>query len=105
MRLDKWNLPQVNSKTQQTSLPQVFCGGDLAGCADTTVESVNDGKIAAWHMHCFLQVILNIYENTSYIILDSSFFFSRTYLLIHLQSCPSSIPTSILLTFQLMSVD
>lgn len=41
--LNAWNLPKVNGKTQQTELSQVFCGGDLAGSADTTVESVNDG--------------------------------------------------------------
>lgn len=55
VELDSWHLPKVDSKTQQTSLPNVFCGGDLAGNADTTVESVNDGKTAAWHMHCYLQ--------------------------------------------------
>uniref|UniRef100_A0A8D8AAX0 Dihydropyrimidine dehydrogenase [NADP(+)] n=2 Tax=Culex pipiens TaxID=7175 RepID=A0A8D8AAX0_CULPI len=53
--LNRWNLPQVDSKTQQTQLPTVFCGGDLAGAAETTVESVNDGKTAAWYMHCYLQ--------------------------------------------------
>lgn len=59
--LNSWNLPKVNSQTQQTELPQVFCGGDLAGLADTTVESVNDGKTAAWFMHCYLQVM---FKNT-----------------------------------------
>lgn len=53
--LDSYNLPKINSKTQQTELSPVFCGGDLAGVADTTVESVNDGKTAAWYMHCYLQ--------------------------------------------------
>ena len=38
-----------------TSLPWVFCGGDLAGVAETAVEAVNDGKIAAWSMHKYLQ--------------------------------------------------
>ncbi|XP_055379483.1 dihydropyrimidine dehydrogenase [NADP(+)] [Condylostylus longicornis] len=57
LSLNEYNLPKVNPKTQQTSLPQVFCGGDLAGCSETTVESVNDGKVAAWHMHCYLQGI------------------------------------------------
>lgn len=56
IKLNNWNLPKVDLKTHQTSLPQVFCGGDLAGVANTTVESVNDGKTAAWFMHCYLQV-------------------------------------------------
>lgn len=54
--LNKWKLPEVNLTTHQTQLPQVFCGGDLAGVANTTVESVNDGKTSAWHLHCYLQV-------------------------------------------------
>ena len=43
-----------------TSLPWVFCGGDLAGVAETAVEAVNDGKIAAWSMHRYLQSLANI---------------------------------------------
>ncbi len=33
----------------------MFCGGDLAGTAETAVEAVNDGKVAAWSIHKFLQ--------------------------------------------------
>ena len=39
-----------------TSERGVFCGGDLAGTAETAVEAVNDGKMAAWTMHSYLQV-------------------------------------------------
>lgn len=53
--LNTWGLPDISEKTQQTSVPQVFCGGDLGGYSGTTVESVNDGKTAAWFMHCYLQ--------------------------------------------------
>ncbi len=45
-----------------TSIEGVFCGGDLAKVASTTVESVNDGKTAAWHMHRFIQVWLKKQE-------------------------------------------
>jgi len=38
-----------------TSEPWVFCGGDLAGTAETAVEAVNDGKVAAWSMHRFIK--------------------------------------------------
>ena len=54
--LDKYNYPVVDLTTMSTSVPGVFCGGDLAKVASTTVESVNDGKTAAWHIHRFLQV-------------------------------------------------
>lgn len=39
-----------------SNVPGVYCGGDIAGSANTTVESVNDGKQASWHIHSYLQV-------------------------------------------------
>lgn len=57
VKLNRWGLPEVDSTSMQSvSNPKVFVGGDLAGLAETTVESVNDGKSAAWYMHCYLQV-------------------------------------------------
>lgn len=56
VKLGAGNLPVVNTETMQSSHPQVWFGGDIAGVAETTVESVNDGKTAAWYMHCFLEV-------------------------------------------------
>lgn len=53
--LDKYNYPIVDLTTMSTSENGVFCGGDLAKIASTTVESVNDGKTAAWHIHRYLQ--------------------------------------------------
>merc|ERR1711881_24900 len=55
VRLDKWGLPDVDSQTGKSSEPWAFFGGDIAGLANTTVESVNDGKTAAWYMHSYLQ--------------------------------------------------
>lgn len=56
VKLNGKNLPIVNLDTMETSEPGVFVGGDLAGISETTVEAVNDGKTAAWHMHCHIQV-------------------------------------------------
>ena len=56
VKLTRWSLPEIDPETMVTSLPNVFCGGDLCGYANTTVESVNDGKQAAWFMHKYLQV-------------------------------------------------
>ncbi|KAK6644995.1 hypothetical protein RUM43_001271 [Polyplax serrata] len=55
LKFNKWGLPEVNDKTMETSEPGVFAGGDIAGVSETTVESVNDGKTAAWHIHKYLQ--------------------------------------------------
>jgi len=56
VQLNGWGTPEVNSETTQTSEPWVFAGGDIAGLANTTVESVNDGKQASWHIHKYIQV-------------------------------------------------
>ena len=51
------NLPLIDLKNMRTSHQRVFCGGDMTGITDTTVEAVNDGKTAAWHIHCTLEDI------------------------------------------------
>lgn len=56
LKFNKWGLPEVDPHTMSSSEPGIFCGGDIAGVANTTVESVNDGKQAAWHIHKYLQV-------------------------------------------------
>ncbi|RVE62031.1 hypothetical protein OJAV_G00173250 [Oryzias javanicus] len=55
VKLTRWGTPEVNTETMQTSEPWVFAGGDVAGLANTTVESVNDGKQASWHIHRYIQ--------------------------------------------------
>lgn len=57
IKFNRWGLPEVNTETMQTSEPWVFCGGDIAGVAQTTVESVNDGKQASWHLHKYIQSV------------------------------------------------
>uniref|UniRef100_A0A8W8J4G9 Dihydropyrimidine dehydrogenase [NADP(+)] n=2 Tax=Magallana gigas TaxID=29159 RepID=A0A8W8J4G9_MAGGI len=60
VKMNRWGTPEVDEQTMQTSEPWVFCGGDLAGVAQTTVESVNDGKQASWHIHKYLQALHGI---------------------------------------------
>lgn len=60
VKLTRWGTPDVNTDTMQTSEPWVFAGGDIAGLANTTVESVNDGKQASWHIHRYVQVNLSL---------------------------------------------
>lgn len=55
LRLSDDGTPLVDHQTMQTSQPWVFCGGDLAGVAETTVEAANDGKTAAWFMHRYIK--------------------------------------------------
>uniref|UniRef100_A0A4W3GZT4 Dihydropyrimidine dehydrogenase [NADP(+)] n=1 Tax=Callorhinchus milii TaxID=7868 RepID=A0A4W3GZT4_CALMI len=55
IKFNRWGFPEIDSETMQASEPWVFAGGDIAGLANTTVESVNDGKQASWHIHKYLQ--------------------------------------------------
>lgn len=55
IKLNRWGTPEINQDTMQTSEPWVFAGGDIAGMANTSVESVNDGKQASWHIHKYIQ--------------------------------------------------
>ncbi|XP_051176423.1 dihydropyrimidine dehydrogenase [NADP(+)] isoform X2 [Leptopilina boulardi] len=55
VKLNKWGQPEVNVETMATSEPGIFCGGDIAGISNTTVESVNDGKTASWFIHKYIQ--------------------------------------------------
>ena len=79
LKFNSWGSPEVNDETMETSEVDVFCGGDIAGVANTTVECVNDGKTAAWYMHKYLQVhimytmcarnVLNVYHINIYIFI------------------------------------
>ncbi|KAK3577518.1 hypothetical protein CHS0354_026474 [Potamilus streckersoni] len=60
IKLNKWGLPDVDKETMQSNEPWVFFGGDVAGVAQTTVESVNDGKQASWYIHKYLQSLHGI---------------------------------------------
>uniref|UniRef100_A0A7N9D8R9 Dihydropyrimidine dehydrogenase [NADP(+)] n=1 Tax=Macaca fascicularis TaxID=9541 RepID=A0A7N9D8R9_MACFA len=55
IKFNRWGLPEVDPETMQTSEPWVFAGGDVIGLANTTVESVNDGKQASWYIHKYIQ--------------------------------------------------
>jgi len=55
VKMNRWGQPEVDPVTMMTSAEGVFAGGDIAGVAQTTVESTNDGKTAAWNIHKYLQ--------------------------------------------------
>jgi len=60
LKMNRWSLPEVDALTMTSSESDVFCGGDVAGSAETTVESVNDGKTAAWSVHKYLQTLAGV---------------------------------------------
>lgn len=60
IKLNSWGQPIVDKQTMRTSEEWVFCGGDIAGVSETTVEAVNDGKTAAYYMHKYIQSKHNV---------------------------------------------
>ncbi|XP_071606913.1 dihydropyrimidine dehydrogenase [NADP(+)] isoform X7 [Heliangelus exortis] len=64
IKFNRWGLPEVDPETMQTSEPWVFAGGDIGGLANTTVESVNDGKQASWYMHRYIQSLHGVAVST-----------------------------------------
>ncbi|XP_040422163.1 dihydropyrimidine dehydrogenase [NADP(+)] isoform X1 [Cygnus olor] len=65
IKFNRWGLPEVDPETMQTSEPWVFAGGDVGGLANTTVESVNDGKQASWYMHRYIQSLYGAEVSTT----------------------------------------
>lgn len=60
VKLNRWGSPEVDPFTMSTSVPWVFCGGDIAGTAETAVEAVADGKVAAWSIHRYIQSLYGV---------------------------------------------
>eukprot|EP01117_Protostelium_nocturnum_P020930 TRINITY_DN976_c0_g1_i1.p1 TRINITY_DN976_c0_g1~~TRINITY_DN976_c0_g1_i1.p1 ORF type:complete len:1015 (+),score=397.43 TRINITY_DN976_c0_g1_i1:95-3139(+) len=55
LTLDKMGCARVNPDTGNSlDAPWLFCGGDLIGNG-MTVEAANDGKVASWFLHKYLQ--------------------------------------------------
>src|SRR3984957_5296177 len=53
IELDKWNVPKVDKTTFQSTLPQVFFGGDAAFGPKNIIWSVEHGHQAAISIHKF----------------------------------------------------
>lgn len=51
----RWKTIVVNEETMQTSIPEMFAGGDIVRGGATVILAMGDGKIAAENMHKFLQ--------------------------------------------------
>ncbi len=54
LKLNKWGYIEVNAHLQ-TSIPNVFAGGDIVTGSATVISAMGAGKNAAENIHCFLQ--------------------------------------------------
>ena len=50
LEINKWGYIQVDPKTQMTSIPGVFAGGDIVTGAATVILAMGAGRVAAREM-------------------------------------------------------
>lgn len=55
LALSKWGTFEVNEETLQTNIPWIFAGGDAVLGPQTAAKAVYQGKVAAEHMHRYMQ--------------------------------------------------
>jgi glutamate synthase (NADPH) small chain len=55
LEVTKWGTIVVNEETMQSSLPEIFAGGDIVRGGATVILAMGDGKKAAESMHAYLK--------------------------------------------------
>ena len=51
LKLNKWGYIEVNPETNETSIPNVYAGGDIVTGSATVILAMGAGRIAANAMH------------------------------------------------------
>lgn len=55
LKMSKWGTIEVNEETMQSSIPEMFAGGDIVRGGATVILAMGDGRKAAASMHEYLQ--------------------------------------------------
>ncbi|HNX55400.1 MAG TPA: NADPH-dependent glutamate synthase [Prolixibacteraceae bacterium] len=55
LNVSKWGTIEVGEETMQSSIPQLFAGGDIVRGGATVILAMGDGRRAAANMHEYLQ--------------------------------------------------
>ena len=58
--MSKWGTIEVNEQTMQSSIPEVFAGGDIVRGGATVILAMGDGRRAAASMHDYLKNRYNL---------------------------------------------
>ena len=54
LNVTKWGTIEVNEETMQSSIPEIFAGGDIVRGGATVILAMGDGRKAAASMHRYL---------------------------------------------------
>jgi|GEM_PF-1418487 len=55
LKVSKWGTIEVNEETMQSSIPELFAGGDIVRGGATVILAMGDGRKAAASMDQYLQ--------------------------------------------------
>lgn len=55
IKMSKWGTIEVNEQTMQSSIPEIFAGGDIVRGGATVILAMGDGRKAAGSMHDYLK--------------------------------------------------
>ncbi|MGV8095098.1 MAG: dihydropyrimidine dehydrogenase, partial [Mangrovibacterium sp.] len=54
LKVSRWGTIEVNEETMQSSVPELFAGGDIVRGGATVILAMGDGRRAAAGMHRYL---------------------------------------------------
>lgn len=60
LKMSKWGTIEVNEQTMQSSIPEIFAGGDIVRGGATVILAMGDGRKAAGSMHDYLKNKYNL---------------------------------------------
>ncbi|HNX75529.1 MAG TPA: NADPH-dependent glutamate synthase [Candidatus Rifleibacterium sp.] len=60
LKMSKYGTIEVNEQTMQSSIPEIFAGGDIVRGGATVILAMGDGRKAAGSMHDFLKKKYNL---------------------------------------------
>jgi len=55
LKMSRYGTIEVNEETMQSSIPEIFAGGDIVRGGATVILAMGDGRRAAASMHRYLQ--------------------------------------------------
>jgi glutamate synthase (NADPH/NADH) small chain len=55
LKMSRWGTIEVNEQTMQSSIPEIFAGGDIVRGGATVILAMGDGRKAAASMHSYLR--------------------------------------------------
>lgn len=58
LKITKWGTIEVNPESMQSSIPEIFAGGDIVRGGATVILAMGDGRMAAAGMHEYIQKTL-----------------------------------------------